>query len=128
MNDPVVVARTWVSAPGGLKNGIAYEVQVAPSNAAGAGRFTAASAVPCPAGQAYSHGLAGCVPVSAGTLEGLTLAAREPIGNLRISGDLRFSWAYRLPAVLGGGGSPGALVGSLRLTRTMLRQQPAECP
>ncbi len=97
IDEPVVVDRTWVSAPGGLTNGVAYEVQVAARNAAGAGKFTAASAVPCPAGQAYSPTAAGCAPASAGTLDGLTLTS---------SGGLGFSWSYRLPAALGGGGSP----------------------
>ena len=105
----VVVARTWVRSPGGLRNGVAYEVQVAARNAAGAGRFTAVSAVPCPAGQAYSSGVAGCAPVSAGTLGGLTLISGDTSLDGRINdyrGNFRFSWAYRLPAVLGGGGSP----------------------
>ena len=98
------IARTWVRSPGGLTNGVAYEVQVAARNAAGAGRFTAVSAVPCPAGQAYSSAASGCAPVSAGTLGGLTLTARDPNPDYR--GHLRIGWAYRLPAVLGGGGSP----------------------
>ena len=55
------ISRTWVSALGGLSNGVAYEVQVAARNAAGAGRFTAASAVQCPAGQAYSPSAAGFI-------------------------------------------------------------------
>ncbi len=97
----VVVARTWVSTLGGLRNGVAYEVQVAPRNAAGAGRFTAVSAVPCPAGQAYFPSLAVCVPVSAGALGGLSVISREPSVDLLVSGGLRFSWSYRLPAALG---------------------------
>ncbi len=61
VDQPVSVARTWVRALGGLTNGVAYEVQVAARNAAGAGRFTAVSAVPCPAGQAYSSSAAGFI-------------------------------------------------------------------
>ncbi len=96
----VVVARTWVSTLGGLTNGVAYEVQVAPRNAAGAGRFTAVSAVPCPAGQAYFPSLEVCVPVSAGALGGLSVTSREPSVDSLVSGGLRFSWSYRLPAAL----------------------------